>query len=547
MSSGSRTGRPGDGDRATLARPAGLPHTDAVSESRNALRQPPAGSPPAGHVRGATTLFGDIGALFAARVLTIVLTVAAVVVTTRILDPTHYGTFAYVTIVATIIFTVGSAWTAPAVSRFGRERLDERGEMTAVTWERFLVTAPAVVAVALGVVAFAVAGAVPRAFTWPLIVVAIAYGASLVMSDHVVYTLQALGRMRLASVGTVARQAAILAALGLVLAVAPQESVFAVATTRLGGSLLLTIAFVPFAWRGALWPPATDPKLRRRLLRFSVPLLAFTLSQYVIQTIDLPLIGVFRTPSDVGLYALAYQAYTVLQQLAAVSVVVLTPLFVSLRVAGREDVVRLFAERAVWQVTFVASTLAGAAATIVPLVVPFLFGARFSGASDPLVVLLGANLLLLVANLLAPVLLLHEASAAVGVTNVIAAAVNIVLDLLFLGLLGFGIWSPAAATAISVVVIVAGYARAAQRRTGAVVAIHPATLLPVAVGIAAALVFGQLAAVAVGIPVVLIIATVVLARGGLFDPGDADLVNRLNMPRPVRRLIEAGIAFGSRS
>jgi O-antigen/teichoic acid export membrane protein len=367
------------------------------------------------------------------------------------------------------------------------------------------------------------------------------------MSDHVVYTLQALGRMRLSSVGTVARQAAILAALALVLAVAPQQSVFAVATTRLGGSLLLTIAFVPFAWKRALWPPSKDATLRRRLLRFSVPLLAFTLSQYVIQTIDLPLIGVFRTTSDVGLYALAYQAYTVLQQLAAVSVVVLTPLFVSLRVAGREDVVRLFAERAVWQVTLVASTLVGAAATIVPLAVPFLFGARFSGASDPLIVLLAANLLLLVASLLAPVLLLHEASAALGVTNLIAAAVNIVLDLLFLGLLGFGIWSPAAATAISVAVIVVGYARAARRRTGAVVAMHPATLLPVAVGIAAALVFGQVASVAVGIPVVVVVATIVLARGGLFEPEDANLVNRLDMPRPVRRLIEAGIAFGSRS
>jgi O-antigen/teichoic acid export membrane protein len=497
-------------------------------------------------IRGASSVFGDVSALVTARAAAIVLTVASVVVTTRILDPTDYGTFAYVTVVATIVFAVGSAWTAPAVSRFGREWLDERGEMRPVTWERLLITAPAVLVVALGVVAFAAAGALPDAFGWALVVVAIAYGGSLVMSDHVVYTLQAIGKMRLSSLATVARQAAIVVALALVLVLAPRDSVIAVATTRLGGSLLLTIAFLPFVWRAAFWPPSTDSRLRRQLLKFSVPLFAFTLSQYVIQTIDLPLIGVFRTSSDVGLYALAYQAYMILQQLAAVSVAVLTPLFVSLRGAGRDDVVRVFAERAVWQVTFFGATVIGVAAPLVPLVVPFLFGERFSGASDPLVVLLGANLLLLTANLLAPVLLLHQASAAVGVTNMVAAAVNITLDLLLLGVLGFGIWSAAAATVVAVAVIVVGYARTARKRTQSVGAMRPLVLLPAVVGIASALALGRGAAAAVGIPAAIVVGAVVLTRGRLFDPQDAQLIERLDLPGPVRRLIAGGIAIGSR-
>ena len=498
-------------------------------------------------VRGAATLFGDISALFLSRAATIVLTVASVVVMTRILGPTDYGTYAYVTVIATVVFTVASAWTAPAIIRFGRERLEERGEMVAVTWERLRITTPVVAIVSLCIVVVALAGGLPAVFGWELVTIALAYGVVLVLSDHIVWVLQALGRMKLGSAGIVARQAAVLVALCIVLLVAPRGSVLAVALVTLGGSALLTAAFVPFGWKRALWPPATDAVLRRQLLRFSFPMFAFTLSQYVIQTIDLPLIGIFRGSRDVGLYALAYRAYTVLQQLATVSVAVLTPLFVSMRLAGREHVVRLFAERAVWQVTFLASSAMGLVVPLVPLLVPQLFGARFAGATQPLVILLGATLLLVTANLLAPVLLLHEASASVGLTNGLAAVINIVLDLLLLGVFGLGIWSPAAATVLSVAVIVGGYLRTAHRRSGAVGTARLVALLPTAVALIPALTLDPAPAAEVGVPVVLVVAAAVLVWGRLFRPADAELIAHLDLPRPLRRLVLAGIAFGSRS
>jgi O-antigen/teichoic acid export membrane protein len=487
-----------------------------------------------------------MGTVFAARATTVGLTVASVIVTTRILDPTRYGTFAYVSVIATVLFTVGSAWSSPAVSRFGREELDRHGRMNVITWERLVITAPAVSFVVAGVVVFALSGGLPARFPWYLVVAAIGYGIALVFSDHIVYVLQALARMRLASLGIVARQAAVFGALIALLALG-SHSVGAVAVVTLVGSAVLTAAFVPFAWRRAIWPPTTDPSVRRRLLRFSLPMFAFTLSQYVIQTIDLPLIGIFRSPRDVGLYALAYQSYTVLQQLAATSVAVLTPLFVSLRTAGRESVVRLYVDRTVWQVTFLSAAAVGIVTPLIPVLLPLLFGNRFGDASTPLVILFGANLLLVTANLFAPVLLLHEASRYVGWSNGIAAAMNVALDLILLGGFGFGIWSAAAATAISVGVIVVAYAYAARTRSGARGHLRPIVFLPAAVALIPTLALTPALGVAVGIPAAFASAAVILARGRLFSPSDAELLEHLSLPRGARRVVRATIAFGSRA
>ena len=46
------------------------------------------------------------------------------------------------TVQATLIFTITSAWTSTAVSRYAREELEEHGRMAAVTWGRAVITVP---------------------------------------------------------------------------------------------------------------------------------------------------------------------------------------------------------------------------------------------------------------------------------------------------------------------------------------------------------------------------------------------------------------------
>src|SRR5215203_1762953 len=125
-------------------------------------------------VRGAATVFSDFASVLGARFTSSVLSLVSALITTRILDPDGYGVVAYVSVIALLIFTVTSAWTSTAVSRYGREEFEERGSTVTVTWSRARLTAPLLGIAALIVVSIKLAGGFPPQLSWALTWLAIA-------------------------------------------------------------------------------------------------------------------------------------------------------------------------------------------------------------------------------------------------------------------------------------------------------------------------------------------------------------------------------------
>src|SRR4051794_12799591 len=99
----------------------------------------PASAP--GKVRGAATIFSDYSAMLGARMGSVVLSLCSVLMSTRILHARGYGIVAYFTVVATMIFTISSAWTSTALARYAREELELHGTMRRTSWARFAITA----------------------------------------------------------------------------------------------------------------------------------------------------------------------------------------------------------------------------------------------------------------------------------------------------------------------------------------------------------------------------------------------------------------------
>src|SRR5215211_7387715 len=309
-------------------------------------------------VRGAATVFSDYASVLGARFASALLSLLSVLLMTRILDPDGYGVVAYVSVIALLIFTVTSAWTSTAVSRYGREEFEERGSTVTVTWSRARLTAPLLGIAALIVVSIKLAGGFPPQLSWALTWLAIAFGVVLVASEHIVYSLEAAGRMKMSAAQLLSRQVLVLGGLAGILITGVGDSTLVVASVLAAGAGISTLMFGSRVTRISLWPPRSNAEVRRRILRFSVPLIAFTLSQYAIRSVDLIVISAFVGASAVGVYAVAYQAYSVLQQLTTASGPVLTPLFVSLRRGGQEELVDRYVERAIPQLTLIAATLA---------------------------------------------------------------------------------------------------------------------------------------------------------------------------------------------
>jgi len=355
--------------------------------------------------------------------------------------------------------------------------------------------------------------------------------------------LQAANAIKRSALGWVLRHASVVAFLVIVLVSGTAISAWGVALANLVAAALVTCWLTWTIWRVALWPPSYDPEVRRRLVAFSVPLIAFTVSQYIMASVDLIVIGVFSGAEAAGIYAVAYQGYAVLQGIAGACVPVLVPLLVSIRFADREELVDRYFTRVMPQLVFLGSCLVGLAATTVPLLLPTVLGDAFAGAAQPLVVLLAALLMFFAASLLAPIMMLHERTRTVGAVALRAALFNVVADLVLIGALDLGIWAAAAATAAAVALLWAGYLAECRRSLPSNAVPNPSLFLPAVAGLVPALALPAALALPVGSAVVLTTAAIVLRLVKPFRVSDVDAIRDLRAWAPIERIATRLVAL----
>ncbi len=157
--------------------------------------------------------------------------------------------------------------------------------------------------------------------------------------------------MRLSALGLLLRGALVAVALGIWALAGADLSAEAVVALRAGASAALTLGLAPSVWRLALWPTAIDRAAIRRMLVFSIPMVAFAASQYGMRAVDIVVLGAFEGHDVVGVYAAAFQAFVMLSQLTTTLTIVLVPLFVSMQHAGRAEDLRDYLSRRLPQLT----------------------------------------------------------------------------------------------------------------------------------------------------------------------------------------------------
>lgn len=502
------------------------------------------GSPPGGDaraegaVRGLNTVVGDLTSVTGGRVLTMVLSALAVVVTTRILDPPSYAAVAYVVLGATLMLSFGSSWSAAATARFGREELDRTGGMHRTAWARFGLSAPLVALFGALLLALKAGGFLPDEFTWPLVVLSVALGVFLVAVEQLLGLLDAAGRMRLGALASVLRQTAFLAGLLVIAALGVVDSPETVAALTLAVAVALTAGLVIALLRQALWPPRPDTAHLRRVLIFTLPLVVFAASQYGIRSVDIVVLSSYRPSADVGVYALAYQSFIMLQQLCTTITIVLVPLFVSLRAAGRSALITRYFQRLVPPAALGFSVAGGVLAPLVIVAVPIVFGDAFTDAAKPLALLMAALAVLGVASLISPVLLIGERTRAIATISALALTLNVAADFALVGWLDAGVIGPAIATVATVSVIAVGYLLVAERELETRPALHPALVLPLVAGVLPALLLPEWPGVPLAVAGAVLVTVLVYWRLPLLTSEDAELIGRLDIPVSGRRLIQ---------
>lgn len=488
-------------------------------------------------------MVGDLSAIATGKVTAALLSLFTVLMTTRLLGPSGYGVVALFNIVGMLIFTASSSWTGVSVRRYGREELERQDEMSTLTWNRAVIAVPLLLIAVAVVVALKFTHALPDGLSWDIVVLALAMGVTNVVFDHWVCLLETSGRMKTSAGGQVLSQALYVGALAVIFAAGWGASPRLVAALALGSSAVFAIAMVPILWRTGIVPVRVDRKLLRRMLWLSVPVIGLVVSQYVFSSVDVILLGVFRSQHDVGVYAVAYQAYTVLSAAAITATAVFLPLFVSLQMAERQHLIVRYMERSVPQLLLLISVLAGIGIAIVPLVVPVVFGAEFSGASEPLAILGLGLAFLFAAYLIAPILTLHEKTRATAAINVVAAVINVAADVIMLGVFHLGIVAPAIATSGALGIVFVAFYVKARRTLGTVGWPDAAIALPAVAALVAALTLAKLPAALIGVGAAAVLGVAIVLLRSPFTRDDVELLEKLDMPASIKRAAIRAIRF----
>jgi O-antigen/teichoic acid export membrane protein len=142
------------------------------------------------------------------------------------------------------------------------------------------------------------------------------------------------------------------------------------------------------------------------------------------------------------------------------------------------------------------------------------------------------------ANLQAPVILLYEDTRDVGRINVVAAAINVILDFLLIGPAGLRGTGAAIATTLATLAIVIGYTGIVTRRAGSA---SPARLLlllaPLLLGTLCGVRTTEWLSAVFAAGGVVVVALALVVCGLVFDRGDEEYLRRLGLPAPLRRML----------
>ncbi|TAJ23579.1 MAG: hypothetical protein EPO64_10970, partial [Nitrospirae bacterium] len=184
-------------------------------------------------------------------------------------------------------------------------------------------------------------------------------------------------------------------------------------------------------------PVRLDRDSLRAMWRFSLPLIATTwVSLLGTYWIDYIVITKFLSLAHLGLYSLANQVAGVVQQVTIISSSILLPHFSVLVAKGDTGAIQRFISGVLPWGFLALSLFLGLFMLHVGPVVPALFGREFDASVQPLALLMIATILLALYNSFTPLLTAQGATWTLMWITLPTAAVNIVMDLLLVPLLG---------------------------------------------------------------------------------------------------------------
>jgi O-antigen/teichoic acid export membrane protein len=395
--------------------------------------------------------FWDFFTVFGGRAIALPLAFLATVLAARILGNEGYGTLSLFLLVSQLFFLFGINWTSAAVIRYGKEEFVINGKINRTFWSRNALLIPSLVLALILVWLFRERILSYLSMQPKSILLLALFLISLTISDYVQSILQATSQLRFYSAVKVMQFLFIVVFLGMLsLFPGDGDALLKVIWSYVISTLLASCIPLLRIQCRLLLPMAVDHNNVKRIFIFSYPVVFGSLSAYVVNWIDLIVIKRYSTIADVGIYSLAYQGMTALQQISMIISVVGTPMMVALLVTGRKDLILRYVERIVPQGLLMWNILVCLVTLCALYLIPKIFGIDFAASTTPFALLMvgmGWNML---NTFYSPVMTSYELIKQSMGIGVVIALLNLGGDLILVP--GLGICGASVATSFSFII-----------------------------------------------------------------------------------------------
>lgn len=380
--------------------------------------------------------FWDTVCLITGKLSLAIFSLVAISLTTRILGVEGYGKLALFLAVMQAAFLLGISWTQAAIVRYGIEEYTKTKKINKTVWTRVLFLGPLAFACIVLLYLFRyriIAYTKISTLNFQLI---IAFFIFYSLSSEVQYYLRALNKIKIYGFLQSVEKGIIILGLSFIILKIWPQNVSSVLSVYIFSSALIAVPALILIFAKTMPIQIDKRRFKRMLIVFSLPLLVSTTGVYFFNWIDIIIIKKFMSIQDVGIYSLAYNGMSILQQFSMLTTVITMPLLITFLAKDRIDLIKRYISRIIPQALFLWIVLLSLCIMSARLIIPILGGDHFRQAIIPFSGLLIGLIASGFSSLYTPIIQAYEMMKFATFTAIVMTALKISGDFLLIPKIG---------------------------------------------------------------------------------------------------------------
>ncbi len=330
--------------------------------------------------------FGNYATLVVSQIAVALFSFASVTLCTRTLGAEGYGGIVAI-IAASSVAQIFVNWTCVGLARFGVEEFVESGNISKSFWARTIIFLPnTLLFLAFSLLWFPLLAnwlKLPNEAFW-LVILHFVISATWL---HVQHAFQGAKLPRLQG-SFLAIERVLIFSILVVLLLSGNLTWFSAVCAYIFPPVLMTIIGLWQIRNLVSWKFDFDKETMRKMLKFSVPLIPFSLIGYFSTSyLDAIFISQYLSKTELGIYSVAYQISGILMQFPVLAGSLLMPLFVTLQGNKQDEIIKKYIADVLPLITLFWSLACVLVAIFGEFFIPIIFGNAVGKSSEILWIL----------------------------------------------------------------------------------------------------------------------------------------------------------------